>query len=465
MTSSAPAGLAGVSWEVFAARDAAPGKVLLGAGARHQLVDLVRQLTPTRIAVLTDATPILSPEGDLKADLAAALSGLGVPLDRVVLPAGTSADEAAVAAATEGCSSADVVVTVGSGTISDLGKVAAAGRRHVIVQTAASVNGYSDDESVLLRNGVKRTAHSAYADVLLADTDVIALAPADLNRAGLGDMISMFTAPADWYLANQLGMDDRWSEEAALLARRHGGEMLAAAGGIGSSQPADLDLLTSLLTLSGISMGLAGQTAPSSGMEHTVSHMLDMWAAGTGKEHHLHGAQVGVTTLWSSLLWRRMVERLDEGELPPVSLPDDAAAERLVRSVFARLDPSGRAGTECWSDYSRKLARMRGAEFTRRLDSFLSRWTSHREFLTGHCLIDPAEIARALRAAGAPVQSADLDAGDREPTIWALTHNHLMRNRFNVCDLAFATGVWGEDLAREVVAEADQLASAPPLRH
>lgn len=464
MIAGSPSALAGVEWAAFAARGAAPGRVLLGAGVRHRLAEEVGRTTPGRIAVLSDATPIRCPEGDLKSWVEAELSGLGVPVHRVVLPAGTSADEAAVAAATEGCSPADVVVTVGSGTISDLGKVAAAGRRHVIVQTAASVNGYSDDESVLLRNGVKRTAHSAYADVLIADTDIIALAPVELNRSGLGDMISMFTAPADWYLANQLGMDDRWSEEVALLARRHGDRMLAAAPGIGASEPGDLDLLTTLLTLSGISMGLARQTSPSSGMEHTVSHMLDMWATGAGREHQLHGAQVGVTTLWSSLLWRRVVDRLDAGDLPALHLPDQAQAERLVHSVFAAIDPSGRAGAECWSDYGRKLARMRSGEFARRLDAFQSDWETHRRLLVGQCLTEPAAIAAALRAAGAPVRASDLDAGDREPTIWALTHNHLMRNRFNVCDLAFATGLWCEDVARELVAEADHLASPPPLR-
>ncbi|PZQ42073.1 MAG: hypothetical protein DI570_29910, partial [Phenylobacterium zucineum] len=341
-------------------------------------------------------------------------------------------------------------------------KVAAGHRPHLIVQTAASVNGYADDESVLLRNGVKRTAHSAYADSLFVDTEIIALAPPVLNRSGLGDMISMFTAPADWYLANQLGMDDHWSLEAALLARRYGSGMLAAARGIGASAPEDLELLTNLLTLSGISMGLAGQTSPSSGMEHTVSHMIDMWAGAHHLEHHLHGAQVGVTTLWASLLWQRVVARLDAGELTELTPLPEADAERLVRSVFARIDPSGHSGQECWNDYRLKLERMRSEEFGSRFAEFVRRWPEHRAFLVGDCLADPAEIADALRTAGAPAGAGDLDGGDREPTIWALSHNHLMRNRFNVCDLAFAAGLWNEEVARELVVQADELAAGRP---
>lgn len=450
-----------IDWAAFAARGAGPREILLGSGVRHQLADCVRALAPGRVAVLCDATVILSPEGDLKTWVCEQLATLPASVERVVLPASTTADEVAVERATEGCRDADVVVTVGSGTISDLGKVAATGRPHIILQTAASVNGYADDESVLLRNGVKRTAHSAYPTTLIVDTDVITMAPVDLNRAGMGDMISMFTAPADWYLANQLGMDDHWSQEAALLARTRGEAMLHAARGIGESRPKDLELLGNLLTLSGISMGLAGQTAPSSGMEHTVSHMIDMWAEGHHQPHHLHGAQVGVTTLWASILWRRVVSRLDEGSLEAPRLPSTAEAEALVRSVFSVMDPSGRSGDECWSDYSKKLARMQSPDFAAGLERFVRDWPTHREFLVEHCLVDPAAIARALLDAGAPVRASDLDGGDRNPTVWALANNHLMRNRFNVSDLAFATGLWNEQVARELLAEADHLADEP----
>jgi glycerol-1-phosphate dehydrogenase [NAD(P)+] len=349
-------------------------------------------------------------------------------------------------------------VTVGSGTISDLGKVAAAGRPHVILQTAASVNGYADDESVLLRNGVKRTVHSAYPHTLLVDTDIVALAPVELNRSGLGDMISMFTAPADWYLAHQLGMDPNWDPEAALLARARGAELLSAAAGIGTADPGDLELLANLLTLSGISMGLAGQTSPSSGLEHTVSHMIDMWAGARGLEHNLHGAQVGVTTLWASMLWQRVIALLDRSEFPTrLDPPDPDDAERMVRSVFAAMDPSGRSGDECWADYSRKLERMRDPEFGVRAVRFVREWPSHRDFLVSQCLADPAEIAAALRAAGAAATSEALDGGDRDRSVWALANSHLMRNRFNVCDLAFVAGLWNEDVARELIDEADRL--------
>jgi glycerol-1-phosphate dehydrogenase [NAD(P)+] len=140
-----------------------------------------------------------------------------------------------------------------------------------------------------------------------------------------------------------------------------------------------------------------------------------------------------------------------------VRLPSPAEAEAQVREVFDRMDPSGRSSDECWADYSKKLSRMRSLGLPEKVLALVTEWPAHREFLTDHCLMDPHEIAGALAKAGALARADDLDAGDREPTVWALSNNHLMRNRFNVCDLAVATGLWTEDVARELIQEADDL--------
>jgi glycerol dehydrogenase-like iron-containing ADH family enzyme len=55
------------------------------------------------------------------------------------------------------------------------------------------VDGYTDDVSVILRGGVKRTVPSRWPDVVIADAETIAGAPPVMNRAGYGEMTSMFT--------------------------------------------------------------------------------------------------------------------------------------------------------------------------------------------------------------------------------------------------------------------------------
>ena len=180
------------------------GQVVAGEGAMDALPGLVEELGgPGDIVVLAAATPMTAGGRDLRVAAEAALGGarwavLG-PEDGAV-----HADASTLAAAAKAAEGASCVVTIGSGTITDIGKtidLERPGSRLIAVQTATSVNGYADPFSVLLRNGVKRTTATRWPDALLVDTDVLAGAPPELNRAGAGDMMAMFTALADWYLA------------------------------------------------------------------------------------------------------------------------------------------------------------------------------------------------------------------------------------------------------------------------
>ena len=135
---------------------------------------------------------------------------------------------------------ADAVVTVGGGTVTDIGKVASAGAGglpHVAVQTAASVVGFTDDVSVVLRSGVKRTVDSRWPDVVIADVTTIREAPAAMNRAGFGELTSMFTAPADWRLAHLLGVDLSYKEASAQLLAAVGADLSEWSAGVASAEP------------------------------------------------------------------------------------------------------------------------------------------------------------------------------------------------------------------------------------
>ncbi|HEV7809886.1 MAG TPA: iron-containing alcohol dehydrogenase, partial [Candidatus Limnocylindrales bacterium] len=118
-----------------------------------------------RIAVVTDAVPMRRGDADLKAAVRAALAGVGREVRNVVLgspDAELHADADAIAAAVAAARGCSCVVSVGSGTICDVAKEASRelGVPQVVVQTANSVNAFSDDMAVLLIHGVKRTVPS-----------------------------------------------------------------------------------------------------------------------------------------------------------------------------------------------------------------------------------------------------------------------------------------------------------------
>src|SRR5659263_68591 len=59
-----------------------------------------------------------------------------------------------------------------------------------------------------------------------------------------------------------------------------------------------IDQLTEAIAISGLSMSiLDGETSPSSGGEHVISHYWDLMNHLEGAPRNLHGAQVGVGTM------------------------------------------------------------------------------------------------------------------------------------------------------------------------
>ena len=284
----------------FAARWDVPLRAVeSGPGALAALPAVLDRFVPiAELALVVDGTPKTYRDGaGAQLDVDAAVRRLlpaGVAVRTVTAVAGEHGpvlDEATVAAGLDAACGASLLLAVGSGTVADLAKQVAAELDVpvVVVQTAASVNGYADSLSVLVRNGAKRTAPSTWPQALVVDHDVLRGAPDRLTRAGVGDATAAWTAPADWYLACALGLDRAF--DGGVLA-----PVLDAAEGLLTADPDTPEALTALvdtLTLGGLAIGATGTTAGLSGCEHLVSHLLDMAAMADGTAHDLHGAQVG----------------------------------------------------------------------------------------------------------------------------------------------------------------------------
>ena len=423
------------------------GGVLLGRGVVSRVTEIVAAIRNSAggdVALLADRRPMAALGGrELKATLAAKLEAADVPLRRVPIgddDGAARADAETLDRAAAASAGASVLLGVGSGTVADIGKALSAragGIPHVVVQTAASVNGFADDQSVLLVDGIKRTTPTRWPECLVIDSDVLARAPAELNRAGLGDLLAGYTAPADWLLAREVGQDDSYSPTAVALARPHVDAVLDGADGIHNGDPDALDDLAAALTLSGIAMGVAGRTAPGSGLEHTVGHLLEL-AERPGEPAPLHGAKVGALSVLAAMLWSRVRTIARGGGLHGLRFPDADEMRARVRATFADVDPSGRLAEECWSDYSRKLDRWHAARAP--LATLPDRWPAIDAQLDD-LLASPERLVGALRAARAPVRLSQLGVVDATAR-WALAHGHLTRERFTVADLAFFMGIW-----------------------
>ena len=424
-----------------------------GPGALAAVPAVLARFVPiAELALVVDGTPMTYRVGDVHAAVRR-LVPAGTPTRTVTAAGGDHGlvlDEATIAAALDAARGASLLLAVGSGTVTDLAKQVAAELDVpvVVVQTAASVNGYADSLSVLVRNGAKRTVPSTWPSALIVDHDVLRGAPDRLTRAGVGDATAAWTSPADWYLACALGLDRAF--DGGVLQ-----PVLDSAEGLLTADPDTPEALTALvdtLTLGGLAIGATGTTACLSGCEHLVSHLLDMAAMADGTAHDLHGAQVGVASVVAAALWEVALDEEGLGKLDPWALapPDDLRAQ--VHACWIDLDPSGRLGAECWAAVERKFATWTA----RRSDTarFLAGWVAHEETLRRYAF--PPEIpARALHRWGAPVHFADLTpAVDPQRARWALTCLPFMRDRFTLADLLLLAGRWIDELVERVLERA-----------
>lgn len=431
----------------------------IGRDALRTVPDLLARFSGAqgRVAMLAEGVH-LDYRGDDAREVVAQLISAQSPVRTVSIPTHDGrahADALTIDSAVQQVTGAGALVTVGSGTLTDIGKAVShrlGGLPHVVVQTALSVNGFADDQSVLLVDNVKRTVATRWPDALVADTDVLSGAPSRLNAAGVGDLMAMFTAPADWQLATMLGMGSGYSSPLVAMVRDRGPDLLRAAPRLGGRDPDAIECVARILTLSGITMGAAGTTAPASGAEHTISHLIEMAGSQRGKAEAFHGAQVGASTVLAALVWRRVRGMLVRGTIEP-RFPADGEMEPVVRAAFGELDPSGAMGVECWRLYRTKLARWR-ANRGRLMNTD---WAAVEE-ATAPLLLEPEALVEALAAAGSATRFGALDPSVPPGTVhWAMSNCHLMRDRFTVVDLAWFLGGWDADVAEDVLAEAGRM--------
>lgn len=431
-----------------------------------------REPLGARVVLLVDDREILRrADGgpvDLKQHVARVLSETFAVRTTVVQDGHTPlhATDDVLERATAAVIGADGVVAVGGGTISDIAKVAA-GRAGVpalvTVQTAASVDGYTDGVSVVLRDGVKRTIPSRWPDVVLADLDTITAAPPTMNTAGFGEVLSMFTGPADWYLASVVGLDPSFHPGPPAMLASVGRDIADWSPGVGRRESAAIGRLTEVLAIRGIATGVSNTTAVLSGMEHVVSHLLDMHHAARHLPTGQHGAQVGVASVVGAACWELLEERLVSTEVDLDSLFVDPESLRdRVFAAFGQLDDDGRLAGECWNDYRAKMTAWAGARPA--VAAMLADWDTHRAALA-ELKLSSAVLGRSLALSGAPARFADLDpAIDADLARWAVGNCHLMRNRFTVVDLLDALGWWTPADVAEVMARAERAVSVDPVR-
>lgn len=335
-----------------------------------------------------------------------------------------------------------IPVAVGSGTINDLTKLAAhkTNRPYMVVGTAASMDGYSAYGASITVAGSKDTIDCPAPRAVLADLDVIALAPREMNAWGYGDLMAKVVAGADWILADAAGAEaidpPIWDTVQGLLR-----SWLGSPDGIAVGDPECLKHLVHGLVMSGFAMQACLNSRPASGAEHQFSHLWDM-------QHHTfegktpsHGFKVGIGVLASLALYADLLRR----DLHKIDI--DAAVrgwpslEKLEQNASKLFEVEGlrkRAIEETRAKY------VAGDALRMQLTRLKENWTEVRLRLIEQ-LIPFAELREMLRRAGCPTEPTQIGIS---PARLRLSYEQCcyMRRRFTILDVMQRLGIFDEAL-------------------
>ncbi len=330
---------------------------------------------------------------------------------------------------------ADFFVGLGGGTMCDLAKYAGdkLKRPVLLFATAASMNGYTSSIVAMKIRGLKRTSPVTPALGVFADPEVVATAPVKMVAAGVGDFLSKNSSSSDWYAAHVLRGGYYCSRPGDFFEGTQE-RLLDAAPRVAHGDAQAVAVVLEALLLAGFSMVVAGSSAPASGGEHLISHYLDMKHATKGAPNDLHGAQVGVGTVYTLGLWEKVLA-LDPDAIDSEALAAAHPADDEIRAwIEEDWGPVAPEVLAQWREKSLDRQAMRAE-----IDRFRRELPALREALSKELL--PAQtVADAIAASGGAIAPEGLLSPVEEYRN-AQRFARFLRNRFTILDLAAALGV------------------------
>ena len=360
-------------------------------------------------------------------ELEAQLQRSGVQVESYLLPEQPSADEATVDKVRDKCLNVALVISVGSGTINDLGKYSAFHEKIAFwsMPTAPSMNGYTSGIAAIKVKGVKRTLPAAPPQRLYVVPHVIQQAPLKLRQAGFCDVLAKVVSDIDWQCESLLFSDSYCGLPAHMMQEvEHSYSDHPEAIGAGDDT-ATMGLFHGLL-ISGVAMSLAGSSAPASGGEHLVSHFWDMREPLTGREPELHGLQVGLGIIFSTACYARL-SQLEQADL------NQGAAETFAETARNIPDIWGKYADEVARQFDNKRAALK------QFDTLLpQQWNQLKKLFRQ--VRPPEYFADLFTRVGAPFSLEAFNLTQDEFMLAAL-NARAIRERITVLDFAAHAGV------------------------
>jgi glycerol-1-phosphate dehydrogenase [NAD(P)+] len=306
-----------------------------------------------------------------------------------------------------------------------------AGIPYVCVATAPSMDGYLSANAGLIRDNVKTSNYNLRPAVaVIADAALLATAPFDMIRSGVGDAIGKFSANADWMLSH-LVFGDHYCLRSWKMIEKEISALVAMDDAPDS--PAFADRLIRTLLITGIVMQMLGHSQPASGSEHHFSHSIEI--AGYAESGHApssHGLQVALGSAYSMELYRRFFEEAETLDFTPAQdilsgvYVDEHIAE--WKRFDVDLSKQIREKQEKMKSCAAILSSLTGSALRSRLRPFFERYD---------------EIVRMYENLPLPRNYSDIGI-DEGRARFGVAHGVDLRMKFTITDLYHVLGLLDE---------------------
>ena len=343
----------------------------------------------------------------------------------------------------------DMLLGVGSGVVNDTCKVLAhaIGVPSAIVGTAPSMDGYASNSSSMEVNHVKVSLYNHAPVGILLDSEILAQAPMRMLWAGLGDMVAKYIAVCEWRIS-YIVTGEFYCESIAQMMRSALKKIVDASDGITKRDPDAIQSIAEGLVVAGMAMAYAEISRPASGLEHYFSHMWEMMALERGVPYDLHGIQVGVGTVLSMKLYRKIRQ----------IQPDRAKAEAHM-NAFSRADWEaqvrrifGKTADEIIA-IEDKTHKNDPARHAKRLDNLVNHWDEILKIIDEE-LPDYDALYQTMAKTGMPMRPSEIDV-PMDDVVNAFIGARDIRDKYLSCSFLWDLGLTDEfaEYLREVAEE------------
>lgn len=343
----------------------------------------------------------------------------------------------------------DMLLGVGSGVVNDTCKVLAhaIGVPSAIVGTAPSMDGYASNSSSMEVNHVKVSLYNHAPVGILLDSEILAQAPMRMLWAGLGDMVAKYIAVCEWRISH-IVTGEFYCESIAQMMRSALKKIVDASDGITKRDPDAIQSIAEGLVVAGMAMAYAEISRPASGLEHYFSHMWEMMALERGVPYDLHGIQVGVGTVLSMKLYRKIRQ----------IQPDRAKAEAHMKA-FSRADWEaqvrrifGKTADEIIA-IEDKTHKNDPARHAKRLDNLVNHWDEILKIIDEE-LPNYDALYQTMAKTGMPMRPSEIDV-PMDDVVDAFIGARDIRDKYLSCSFLWDLGLTDEfaEYLREVAEE------------